>query len=163
MLTNEQRQMVESSIWVVNTALKKQGLECDKDLKQDALLCMCQCAERFDASKGIKWTTYAYKTVYLYIKRTHSKEQKKASYIVKDDLFDLGEQIEEPMYEYDDDAPSHRLRKVMSICTPNETALLKAKLQGFNHTEIADQMSCSKSKVDITMKSVKEKAREMCL
>ena len=163
MLNEEQRRMVENSIWVVNTALKKQGLECDKDLKQDALLCMCQCAERFDASKGIKWTTYAYKNVYLYIKRTHSKQQKKASYIVKDDLFDLADQIEEPMYEYDLDTPTQRFRKFTAICTPNETTLLEAKLKGFNHTEIAEQMNCSKSKVDITMRGIKEKAREMTL
>jgi len=163
MLNDEQRKMVEESIWVVNTALKKQGLECDKDLKQDALLCMCQCAERFDASKGIKWTTYAYKNVYLYIKRTHAKQNKKSAPLIKQDLFDMGDNIDgiQGVNIYDD--PKYRLDGFMGVCSKNEKALLKAKLRGYTLPEIAKQLNCSAEKVNITVKSIKEKAREIIL
>ena len=38
MLTKEQQNIIENSIWVVNTALKKQGLQKDSDLRQNEIL-----------------------------------------------------------------------------------------------------------------------------
>lgn len=163
MLNDEQRQMVESSIWVVNTALKKQGLECDKDLKQDALLCMCQCAERFDASKGIKWTTYAYKNVYLYIKRTHAKQTQKSAPLIKQDLFDMGDRIENIQGEDMYDRAKYKLDGFMAVCDNNERALLKAKLYGATHREVAKSLGCSAEKINITIKNIKDKAQGMTL
>ena len=43
MLTKEQQHTIENSIWVVNTALQKQGLSSDEDLRQSAILYMCKC------------------------------------------------------------------------------------------------------------------------
>lgn len=163
MLNDEQRQMVENSIWVVNTALKKQGLEYDKDLKQDALLCMCQCAERFDASKGIKWTTYAYKNVYLYIKRTHAKQTQKSAPLVKQDLFDLGDRIESIQGDDIYDKPIYKLQGFMAVCDKDEKALLKAKLYGATHREVAKSLGCSAEKINITIKNIKDKAQGMTL
>lgn len=41
------------------------------DLKQEAALWLCKCAQRFDPARGVKWSTYAYRSVYLRIKRLH--------------------------------------------------------------------------------------------
>lgn len=161
MLNDSQRQMVESSIWVVNTALKKQGLEGDKDLKQEALLCMCQCAERFDVSKGVKWTTYAYRNVYLCIKRVHAKEKKKTTPLLNQDLFDMSEQLFEDEKMSQEENNSYKMRRVMTICTPTEKQFLMAKLKDCTNLEIAHQMNCSKSKIDITMKNIKEKVKSI--
>ena len=37
MLSDEQRETIENSLWVVNTALKNQGLSSDEDLRQSAI------------------------------------------------------------------------------------------------------------------------------
>ena len=78
-LTAIQQKEIEDSEWVVNTALKRQGLSCNEDLRQSAILYMCECLLRYDPTKGIKWTTFAYKNVYLFIKRTYKKENKRKS------------------------------------------------------------------------------------
>ena len=168
MLNDEQRQMVESSIWVVNTALKKQGLEKNKDLKQDALLYMCQCAERFDASKGVKWTTYAYKNIYLFIKRTHAHEMKKSAPIIDFDLFDVSDGLldlnedlldeinKEPMYNN----PKYKLENVMQNCSPQERVVLKQRLKGYTQPEIAEQMGCNLSKINLYMKNIQQRERD---
>src|SRR5574344_1642765 len=89
MLTAEQQNIIENSIWVVNTALKRQGLTYNKDLRQSAIVYMCECLTRFDPSRNIKWTTYAYKNVYLFIKRTHKKECLKCNMEIGDDVVNI--------------------------------------------------------------------------
>ena len=71
----------------INTALKKQGLQENEDLRQSAILYMCKCLERFDPTKNIKWTTFAYKNIYLYIKREHNKEAAKQALLISTELF----------------------------------------------------------------------------
>lgn len=163
MLNDEQRRLVETSIWVVNTVLKKQGLEGNKDLKQDALLYMCKCAERFNEEKGVKWTTFAYKNVYLYIKRIHAKQVQKASYVVKQDLFDLGNTLNEPQAEPLYNEQRYKIGGIMAICTDKEKELLEAKLQGYTYPEIAIKMNCSASQINNAMKNIQNKARNMTL
>lgn len=66
MLTPAQQKIIEDSLWVVNAVLKRLGLQEDEDLRQDACLYLCKCLERFNPDKNVKWTTYAYKNIYLY-------------------------------------------------------------------------------------------------
>lgn len=161
MLNSEQQQMVESSIWVVNTALKKQGLEKDKDLKQDALLYMCQCAERFDKTQGVKWTTYAYKNVYLFIKRNHAKEMKRKSALIDQDLFDMNENLLQQFEEDLFNNPCQRLKAFMSKCSPQQQTILTKGLEGYTIPEIALQINISNTQVANRLRGVKQKAREM--
>lgn len=160
MLNEEQKKLVESSIWVVNTALKKQGYEKDKDLKQEALLYMCKCAERFDEKKGVKWTTYAFKNVYLFIKRTKAKEQRDNKFIANDDLFSLNEcdivdYTNEEMYNN----TQYKIEKLMSVCSKQEKEILKRKMCGYSHLEIAQQMNCSSSKINMSIRAIQERVK----
>ena len=70
-LTDEQRKRVEQSAWIVNSVLKEQQLSYDEDLRQEGLLWLCKCAQRFDPTRGVKWSTYAYGSVFLRVKRLH--------------------------------------------------------------------------------------------
>ena len=164
MLNDSQRKLVESSIWVVNTALKKQGYEKDQDLKQDALLYMCQCAEKFDDTKGVKWTTYAYKNVYLFIKRTKAKERKRESAVLEDDLFDLCETTEEI---FDDtrtyDNAKIKFDKIVALCTPQERQILQQKVCGYTHPQIAKQMNCTTYYVNNKMRGLRKKVKDFTL
>lgn len=158
MLSREQQNIIENSIWVVNTALKKQGLQADEDLRQSAILYMCKCLTRFDPSKNIKWTTFAYKNVYLFIKRMHRKEKLKQSHIIGDEIYYLAEQKED-IEAYERENTRQTLESVKSICTAEESQFIDLKLKGFKGAEISRIMKCSTSKVICCMQSIKEKAR----
>lgn len=162
MLSFEQQKTIENSVWVVNTALKRQGLQADEDLRQLAILYMCKCLERFDPTKDIKWTTYAYKSVFLYIKRTHCKEMKKRSMFVDDDIFSPNKQMVQYIQEpptIDDTA--YRLENIRAVCNEEENRVLDLKLQGYKVVEISALMKCSPSKINGCMQSIKQKAREL--
>lgn len=162
MLSLEQQEIIENSLWVVNTALKRQGLQADEDLRQSAILYMCKCLERFDPSKDIKWTTYAYKSVFLFIRRTHGKEMKKRSMFIDDDIFNLIEPVSSPI-----DEPTmfnerkHIIDSIKAVCSPEENQIIELKRQGYKVVEISSIMKCSTSKINGCMQSIKEKARDM--
>ena len=163
MLNDEQRKMVESSVWVVNTALKKQGLEKNKDLKQDALLYMCKCAERFDKTQGVKWTTYAYKNVYLYIKRKNAKDTWRTNFIIGDDIFEMKDffvdRFEEEMF----DSPQLQLEEFMKHCSSQEQEIIQKKVQGYTSLEIAIQTNATKSQIDNQIRNIQQKGQEIVL
>lgn len=161
MLSREQQDIIEHSIWVVNSALKKQGLQADEDLRQSALLYMCKCLERFDPNKHIKWTTYAYKNVFLFIRRTHAKELKKNSLIINEDVYALEEPISQQI-ENDNQYKNNinRIENVKAICTIEEKRLIDLKLKGYKIVEISSLMKCSTSKIIGCMQSIREKAQE---
>lgn len=155
MLTANQQSIIENSLWVVNTALKRQGLSCDEDLRQQAILYMCKCLQRFDQEKNIKWTTYAYKNVYLYIKRLHLKESYKPSFESGEDLMVIGEKITpiEPTFE------DFTTKDILAVCSPIEREILHLKLSGYKYGEISNILNCSISKINKYMKDIREKAK----
>lgn len=164
MLSNEQQKTIENSIWVVNTALKMQGLQADEDLRQSAILYMCKCLERFDPTKNIKWTTYAYKSIFLYIKRTHGKEMKKRSLFADEDVFDIirTEPLIQPKDEQNEMVESsYRLNSIKAVCSAEERRVIDLKLQGYKVVEISALMKCSTSKINGCMQSIKEKVKEI--
>ena len=153
-LTATQQKEIEDSEWVVNTALKRQGLSCNEDLRQSAILYMCECLLRYDPTKGIKWTTFAYKNVYLFIKRTHKKENKRTQYECDcdDDLMLIGGQQNQQN--------TFIIENIMDLCTPNEKKILMLKLQGYKYGEISVKLHCSISKINNYMQSIRAKTME---
>lgn len=164
MLSKEQQEIINNSIWVVNCALKKQGLQNNEDLKQSAILYMCRCLERFDPSKNIKWTTFAYKNVYLFIKRTLYKQGlKNRKYVFTDTMQKFSGVIAKQETETTRNTQNQidKLQMVKAVCTEEECRLLDLKILGYKGQEISEIMGCSKSKIICCMHSIKEKARGM--
>lgn len=156
-LTLEQQMEIEDSLWVVNSALKRQGQSKNEDLRQSAILYMCSCRLRFNPSLNVKWTTYAYRNVYLFIKRTLLKEKTKQSFIINSDYNDISNLI-----PCDDkieliDADDDYLKK---LCSKEEKVIIELKKQGFNGKEIAKRLGCSTSKINCCLHRVREKIRE---
>lgn len=156
MLTAEQQNIIENSIWVVNTALKRQCLTYNEDLRQSAIVYMCECLTRFDLSRNIKWTTYAYKNVYLFIKRTHKKECLKCNMEI-DDVVNI-DTTADPV-EYDENILL--VQNIFNLCTPYERKILQLKMEGYKHGEISVILHCSISKINNYMKRIKEKTKGM--
>lgn len=154
MLTPEQQNTIENSIWVVNTALKRQGLQHNTDLKQSAILYMCECLLRFEPEKNIKWTTFAYKNVYLFIKRENLKELKFQKPIANDDISKYEEIIEDK--ERDCNAPI-LYERVLGLCTAKEKQILELKREGYSHREIGCIIHCSLATVQTNVRKIREK------
>lgn len=155
-LTLSQKETIEDSIWVVNTALKRQGLENDKDLKQSAILYMCKCLLRFDPSKNVRWTTFAYQNVYLYIKRTHRKETVKNSYIVNENIDKYEEIIPDSEQAHNE---HHFVAKLLERCNEEEKKIIKYKMQGYTNTQISKMANISITHINTCYKRIKNKAK----
>lgn len=154
MLSREQQDIIENSIWVVNTALKRQNQSRNEDLRQSAILYMCECLLRFDDKIGIKWTTYAYKNVLLYVKRAKMRENRRIQRECDDEEYIT--QCE-PIAERQDDN-EYLLSEIAKVCTPNEKRILELKLQGYKHEEIRAELSCSLSTINKYVRRIKDKA-----
>ena len=151
-LTQQQQDEIERSLWVVNTALKRQGLEHDKDLRQSAIVYMCECLFRYDNSKNVKWTTFAYKNVYLFIKRTRKREKSFQAQITYE--------IEEYAEIQEEDHPKNTLiEHLREICTKKETQIIDLKLQGYRSYEIIRLLGITDRQMVVLMGSIRDKAK----
>ena len=157
-LSSEQKKKIEDSLWGVNTVLKRLGLSGDEDLRQGGILYMCKCLERYNPETGVKWTTYAYKSVYLYIKRMNRRKKKLSEREVYDEVIIL---TQEDKTEQAISAEESKivLRQIGGLCTDEERRVLALKLQGYNSSEIGRKIGCSQSKVSSHIRSIKTKAR----
>lgn len=163
MLSKEQQDIIENSIWVVNTALKKQGLQADEDLRQSAILYMCECIQRFDPTQQVKWTTFAYKSVYLYIQRQHKKEMVYNSRLLPEEMFYVVEKREDEKaveQYYEQSEIDLLMGELKSQCTKEERIVLELKSIGLRGSEINEVLGCSKSKTNGLIQSIKEKAQK---
>ena len=147
-MTPQQQQIIIDNMWVVDAALKKQNIK-DDDMRQQALLYMCRIIEKFDASFGVKFSTFAYKNIYLYIKRQRKAEIKVNSRICKEIV--IGRVCE----------PNFAIIELETMCDEQEKELLNLKMQGYTNLEAKKIMGCSKNKFAEVNRELKEKAREV--
>ena len=157
MLDKEQQNLIEKSMWVVDVALAKQNMQDDEDMRQEALLYLCKCLERFDKSKGVKWTTYAFKSVYLFLKkRKLSDNARKRREICCDSL-------PEPkngdlMYSEINNTENI----VETVCTPLERLILDLREKGYKCAEIGAIIKLSVKDIYKCSKRIKEKINAAC-
>lgn len=156
-LTNEQQKLIEESMWVVNTVLKAQGVQSNEDLRQEATLYMCKCAMRFDPTKHIKWSTFAYKNVFLFVRRERVKAYQKRMSECGIECIDVLSQVDMEQ----DLAIKNKIRQLGSVCSKEERCILRMKLAGFTGNEMAHKINCSKSKINNCIGKIKEKAKEL--
>jgi len=159
MLTEEQQKIIENSLWVVNDALKKLNLQHNNDLRQDMILYMCKCLERYDTAKGVKWETYAYRSVYLRIKWLQIVKYKKSFYsqgvtLCDDSALDLLERPTESEVELEE-----YIDRINRECNEHELLLIRFVSQGFTHQQIADKLGYSCTKVNKEIGELRKKMR----
>jgi len=133
-MTVEQQKQIEDSLWVVDAVLKRLKRQGDEDLRQDLFLYMCKCIQRFDVSRGTKWTSYAYESLYLYALRTLAKEKKLTEPLVSEEKF---------FYLSDNGAGENELIETcQAYCititlTPDERAVAEYIMQGYCLSDIS--------------------------
>lgn len=156
-LSIEQQGMVESALWVVNFALKQYNQPHNEDLKQSTILYLCKCVQGFDPSQGVKWTTFAYKNAFFYIKRSIKKEKEKVQALYSENIEDFESYIGTEDVFCEDKFTLENLYKRL---TETERKVLELRKQGFRVDEICSMTNYTLTKVKRTFKSIKEKARE---
>lgn len=155
-LTGEQQRIIEDSLWIVGAVGKRLRVK-DEDARSEAVLYMIQCLDRFDPSKGVKWETYAYKNVYLYMSRTMKTKQEKEKLTVE---------VEEFTYTPSpDNVEEEVVRKlsveaVFSALTPKERDVSSLIAQGYSFSRIAEMRGCSHQAVSCMWKRIKKKIKE---
>jgi RNA polymerase sigma factor, sigma-70 family len=150
-LTPREQEMIEEALWAVNTALKLQGLSHDEDLRQDTILLLCKYVKRFDESFNTKWTTYAFKTAYLYAKRASAKNFQKQSRLVYgvSETIEDGYQLQQLNFIEDD------IRADLNDLQKNIFDML---MDGYTKNEIAKKLGISLS----TLSNQIQKIRDIC-
>lgn len=156
-LTAAQQKDITDSIWVVNSALKKLGFSYDEDLRQQAILYMCRCRMRFDESRNVKWTTYAYSNIYMYLKRTlkarFEKEKKKHDFLIK-------VQPDVSMDIIDEYTDKIDIENIKSICNEKERMILELRLQGKTYSQISVILNISETYATKRMRNIINEAIE---
>lgn len=158
MLTKEQQKIIEGSLWVVNDALMKLNLQHDNDLRQEMILYMCKCLERYDKSRGIKWETYAYRSVFLRIKWLQIVKYKKSFYtqgvvLCDETMLDF---LEQPK---DNEQMADYIDRINRECNEHELTLIRYVVQGFTHQQIANKLGYSCTKVNKEIGELRKKMR----
>lgn len=153
-LTSEQITAIENSQWIVNDLLKGYGVSFDNDLRQSALLYMCECMLRYNPQRG-KWETYAYSNVKHFVLRSlkHLTAEKAR-------LCSYDENIASE-YEYDEIdkamAAKTRIMAIKSACSVRERRVMDLLTAGFSKVEVAKKIGRSPSTVSGIIKSIREK------
>lgn len=164
MLNERQRELVESNIclakklaWNLSRLNQRISLE---DIEQLCLEGMCAAANRFDETKGYKFSTYAYVVMKRnYIKYTALK--KEIPTISLDESFSEEEDPDNTLLNYIDGAEqtktatydSARLmldyQRFLSKQTPHRQRIMNMTLRGMNSREISAILGCSKQNVAV--------------
>lgn len=160
MLNEEQRKTIENSLWVVNTILKEQNLQGNEDLKQDAILYMCKCIENFDESKGIKWTTYAYKNVSLYVKRKNLRDVRHNG-VIELEINQIQDFKERHISRSQEFMVKYKIKNILYHCNEREKQVVLYKLQGYTTKQIADKMELPTTTIWDMFWRIKQRVRNM--
>lgn len=151
-LTSEQQKTILNSMWVVNTVLKELGESGNQDLKQFAVLSLCECLNNFDASKGTKWTTYAYSTLLYKLKRERQRELKHNVCVNIDNFYTLStETDEEQVYA------KETVNKIKDLCNDRELLIVELTMQGYSRKAISKQLGVSHTTIDKAWHNLKAK------
>ena len=152
MLSAEQQKTIEESLWVVNDVLKNLGLQGDEDLRQEANLYLCRCLERFNPSYNTKWTTYAYKNIFMFVKLCNRRQAPKQAQCIDftsyaDNMDDIV--IARPQGVLD--------MAILKKCTPEEKDILRLRYLGYKVQEIGKMYGCSRQYVSQKLKEIRRK------
>ena len=163
MLSKDQQKIIEESLWIVDAVLKRQGFTDDEDLRQDTVLYMCKCLERYDETRGVKWSTYAYKSLYLYSMRVRYKREQREAFLVKDDLQSAAKIIAKNNAESENGRVLYA--HICASCDELCRAVLNLKLQGFTGAEIRELLNLPAAKYKALIREIKkiaETCKNMC-
>lgn len=130
------------------------GDSVPEDARQDGMVCLCNLVDRFDASRGWKFSTYAYRGLYRDFARSGKKEAAQQCYQLETgNLPDQKKTTEDPAL-----VAQKLLSDPRCGLTETEVTIIKKRYGlGFTpakgYTEIGVEMKISRTKVKILRRS----------
>ena len=154
-LREEQRNEIEKSLWVVNAVLKKHGLQADDDMRSFAYYELCRCITRFDPSRAVKWTTFAYRSLFLAVTRERERIRIEQSHFVNtENIYYIKEQDEQEMID------DIMFCDALKVLTEHEKKIVEMLCLRRTYKEIADALKQSEKQTRDEIKIVKEKLKK---
>jgi len=158
MLTQEQRELLENSLWVVNSVLKAQGLQRDDDMRSRANLYLCKCVQRYKPERNAKWTTYAYKSVFLFVKTSHAQEMVEKSHLASGNGLFLAK--DETDYE-EIVLNNILLEQIRESLGDIDKIIFDLKRQDYTIREICERLQLSDTAIDNHWNYIKNVAKKV--
>lgn len=155
-LDDKQREIIENSLWIVKYALQVNKIQdYDEDLYQSAVLELIKCLGRFDESRGVKWTTFAVRSIVLYVRREKTKGHNENQISLSDNSLYKVEDIT----DYDNDVTWKWIAEdLFSVLTEKEKEIALLRLKGYTRAEIRKELNLSRRALDTIYKHIREKA-----
>lgn len=155
-MTDIERERVESSGWIVSAVVSRLRPK-DEDLSQSIYLYLCYCAKRYDETRGVKWTTYAFKNAYYYglmlVKEECQREYKLC--------YDIPEEI---LADEDIEADIDNISEINELCNNlNEIqkTIIELKYAGYKNNEIRKELGLGKNTYFKEIKKIHQVARKL--
>lgn len=159
MLTAEQKKDIEESAWVVNAVLKRLGLSKDADMRQTAYLYLCESRQRYSPDHNTKWTTYAYKNVYLRVRKEQRRQHAYDERFVSDTDFLFDCEVDDEIKGIDD---RQMIDCASAHFTEREKKVVSMQAQKYTLKEIGSEIGFSTTTVQNTIASARKKAKDAC-
>ena len=158
-MTPEKENMILECGWVVNTVLNNLNMRSE-DYSQIAMLYLCGLVDKYDATKNVKWTTYAYNNLTLYLKHYRKVERK------KDQVYDIITNFDTAANSIPQELDiffidNENISKLLIKLTPMEKRLLQMRLEGYKMREMAECLGYSMGYINKQIDSIKKKARKL--
>lgn len=157
-LTPEQQKLVEDNHNLIYSFLNSRGLSID-DYYDVAAIGLCQAAALFDASKGLKFSTYAYTAMRNEVLKEIRKEKaiKNGGGAITVSLQEPTTQDGEPLtigdgipanYGNPDDAIAvESIHNAIDKLNPKHREVMKLFVAGYSQSEIADIVGTGRANV----------------
>lgn len=144
---------LEDSAWIVRAVVNRLKPN-DEDLFQSIYLYLCKCVERFDEGRGVKWSTYAFKSAYYYGLMYLKQEARAQCQELGEDII-ADEDIEE------DIDLKELISGLMRRLTFIQQKIVKLKYEGYKHDEIRKILGIGKNSYFREVKDIHQIARAM--
>lgn len=144
------------------------AIEMESDLLQIGMLALWKCCNKFDPSKGVRFSTYAYNSIYRNMKCALVRENKKIAYLVS-----MNKQVsneEECPVTYEDVIASpvnvesqveinDLLNQISSELGKNSDRIIELVRQGYTQVEIAKELNTTRMNVGNILRKFRKKLK----
>lgn len=154
MLSAEQQQIIQDSVKIVNTVLKRMGIKRNEDLRQEAILHLCKRIDNFDPKRNTKWSTYAYKITETHLKTILGRQSEKDRHFTNlsscvdnpdDFVVAKGVPLETALY------------RILETCTDEEKEIVRLRVKGYKIREIGEMYGQHRHYISKKLRNIKEK------
>jgi len=149
---DKQKLVLENLNLVYHLANKRDKYRNDEDAIQYGMLGLCQAADRFDPSKGIKFSTFAYSYVVHWLDGEYSDIKYKAN---KYRLVNI-EEVENSLRRENDLESLLEFDMLINSVNLKLRNILILMFEGYTQKEIADKLGVTKQYINNMIKKFKE-------